>query len=81
MLGGALSLASTFFVGLTMVLEEKFVGKYQVPPLLGVGWEGLWGIGMSALLLVVLQRAPGDQLGSFENTLDAVEQVPNQTDR
>ncbi len=25
-----------------MVYEEKFVTKYNVPPLQAVGWEGIW---------------------------------------
>lgn len=28
-----------------MVVEEKFLGQYDVPALMAVGWEGVFGMG------------------------------------
>jgi hypothetical protein len=28
-----------------MVVEEKFLGQYNVPALMAVGWEGVFGMG------------------------------------
>lgn len=28
-----------------MVVEEKFLGQYNVPALMAVGWEGIFGMG------------------------------------
>ena len=32
-------------VAIQMVVEEKFLGQYEVPALLAVGWEGIFGMG------------------------------------
>ena len=38
-------------VALQMVYEEKYVTRYDVPPLLAVGWEGILGLITLSLLL------------------------------
>ena len=35
-----------------MVYEQKYVAKYDVPPLLGVGFEGLFGLATLSVLIV-----------------------------
>lgn len=32
-------------VATQMVVEEKFLGQYNVPALMAVGWEGVFGMG------------------------------------
>jgi hypothetical protein len=35
-----------------VVYEERFIGKYNIPPLQAVGWEGIFGFGTLGLLLI-----------------------------
>lgn len=41
-----------------MVTEEKFVSKTNVPALLGVGWEGIFGFASMSLLLIPMYFIP-----------------------
>ena len=34
------------------VYEEKVLVKYDIPPLLAVGWEGVFGFSVLSLLLI-----------------------------
>ena len=43
LLGDVLVLAACVVSATQMVVEEKFVSQYEVPPLQVVGWEGVWG--------------------------------------
>lgn len=44
-----------------MVVEEKFVSGYDVPPLEVVGWEGLFGLTTLSVVLAIMYKikAPG----------------------
>lgn len=42
-LGDVFVLAGCVVTASQMVIEEKFISKYKVPPLQVVGWEGFWG--------------------------------------
>lgn len=65
------------------VCEERLLRLYKVPPLMMVGMEGLYGIGLSLSLLTLLQLWPmaswGDQLHHIQEVLwrgsDKVEQA------
>ena len=47
-----------------MCWEEKFVGKYDIPALLTVGWEGFFGLlGMSTLILVIFFNSAAFGIG------------------
>ncbi len=35
-----------------VVYEERFIGKYNIPPLQAVGWEGIFGFCTLGLLLI-----------------------------
>ena len=35
-----------------MVYEERYIGKYNIPPLQAVGWEGIFGFCTLGLLLI-----------------------------
>jgi len=41
-----------------MVYEEKFVNKHNVPALQAVGWEGIFGFGTLAILLIPMYFIP-----------------------
>ena len=50
--GDLLIFSSQVIVATQMVLEEKFVTKYNVPALQAVGWEGTFGFTTLSLLLI-----------------------------
>jgi hypothetical protein len=55
-----------------MVIEEKFVAKYDVHPLEGVGWEGLFGLCMMSTVLLIMYYIPGQSAGNhLESTPEA----------
>eukprot|EP00096_Caligus_rogercresseyi_P014440 TRINITY_DN6960_c0_g1_i2.p1 TRINITY_DN6960_c0_g1~~TRINITY_DN6960_c0_g1_i2.p1 ORF type:complete len:423 (+),score=100.03 TRINITY_DN6960_c0_g1_i2:169-1437(+) len=51
-LGDVLIIAAQLIVASQMVYEEKFLGKYNVPALVAVGWEGFFGFVVLTILLV-----------------------------
>lgn len=50
--GDALILIAMLFTSFQVVYEERFVGKYNIPPLQAVGWEGIFGFFTLGLLLI-----------------------------
>lgn len=65
-----------------MVVEEKFLYKYNVPPLLAVGWEGLFGFITLSILLIPMYYIPvgafsGNERGVMEDAIDAFVQLGN----
>merc|ERR1712156_168117 len=50
--GDLLIFCSQVIVASQMVIEEKFITKYNVPALQAVGWEGTFGFTTLALLLI-----------------------------
>ncbi|KAG8177902.1 hypothetical protein JTE90_020182 [Oedothorax gibbosus] len=50
--GDLLIIMAQIIVATQMVVEEKFLTKYNVPALQGVGWEGLFGFVILSLLLI-----------------------------
>jgi len=76
--GDILVVGAQIVVAIQMVIEEKFISKYKVPPLQVVGWEGVWGFSILSCLLVVFYFIPGDSAGNhFENVPDAFVQMSN----
>lgn len=59
MLGNLLILLAQLVVAIQMVLEEHYLSKYQVPPLLVVGWQGVFGLVLSIIFLTVAYYIPG----------------------
>jgi multidrug transporter EmrE-like cation transporter len=68
-------------VSFLQVVEDKFVSKYNVPPLLVVGWEGSWGFLILSIFLVIfyfipgVPGIPGSDLLHFESVPDALVQM------
>lgn len=66
-----------------MVVEEKFVTGHNVPALLAVGWEGLFGFLTLSILLVPMYYIPagpfgmGNPRGMLEDALDGFVQLGN----
>jgi len=73
LLGDILVVAAQLVAATQMVVEEKFVGKYNVPPLQVVGNEGAWGVGVTATILFLLYWIP--PIRKIDNSLDAVLQI------
>ena len=46
---------SQFFSSTEYVLQEKFIKHYEVHPFQLVGFEGLWGVCMYSILLIIFQ--------------------------
>lgn len=46
----------TEVVACQVVYEERFIGKYNIPPLQAVGWEGIFGFGTLGLLLIPVRK-------------------------
>jgi hypothetical protein len=47
-------LSAQVFTAIQFVVEEKFLGKYNVPPLQAVGMEGVFGLLILAILWPIL---------------------------
>lgn len=80
--GDLLIIMAQIIVSVQMVYEEKFISRYNVPPLQAVGWEGLFGALILGLLLIpfyyinagAFSKLPDHRL---ENALDAFQQMAN----
>jgi len=82
LLGDLLVVGAQIIVAAQMVIEEKFLSKYEVPPMLVVGWEGIFGFTFVSLLLIPFYWIPsmpggGNTGGSFDNAVDAFVQMSN----
>ena len=74
LLGDALVVCAQLFTALQMCLEERFCKGYNVPALVAVGWEGVWGLIGVPILLVALQYCEVGGL-PVEDSLFAARQV------
>lgn len=80
-IGDILIFCSQIIVATQMVLEEKFVSKYNVPALQAVGWEGTFGFTTLALLLIPFSQIyVGPKFGNnprmvLEDPYDALYQL------
>lgn len=82
--GDLLVIMAQMVVAVQMVYEEQFIGKYKVPALQAVGWEGYWGCVVCLSTLVVLYFIPSTAENAlddrYENSVDAVVQIYNSPD-
>ena len=80
MLGNLIIVAAQVVVATQMCVEEIFVGGRDVPPLLAVGLEGMFGMGVLSCVLVGMYYLPGvsglsETRGHLEDSLDALLQL------
>ena len=75
--GNFLVVFSQLFTALQMCLEERFVAGYNVPALVAVGNEGIWGLLGLCCSLAVLQRVTFAGGQPVENSVEAFVQVCN----
>ena len=70
------------FTGGMFIVEEKLLGDYYLDPLKVVGWEGIWGILMYAVLLPIFSCIPCESAdlcpyGHLEDVLRAFRDYNN----
>lgn len=59
-----------------VVCEERLMKEWTVSPLQLVGLEGIWGcFFMCIIVFPILQRIPGEDRGSMENTIDTMKML------
>jgi len=76
--GDIIIVCAQLVAAVQMVVEEKFISKYNVPPLQVVGWEGVWGFSILSCIIVVMYYIPGSSAGNhLENAPDAFVQLKN----
>ncbi|KAF2367483.1 Chloroquine-resistance transporter-like [Trinorchestia longiramus] len=80
--GDLLIVAAQVVTASQMVVEQRFLTKYNVPSLLAVGWEGLFGFVTLTILLVPFSYIPagmfsGNPRGMLEDPYDALVQLSN----
>ena len=82
--GDLLTVLSQIITAIQVTVEEKIIKKYQVPPLQAVGWEGIFGFSLLAVLLVPMYYIPWHLPASedfwqettrFEDSIDAFHQI------
>lgn len=89
LLGDIIIIIAQFVVSIQMVVEEKFLSKYEVPALQAVGWEGFFGFVVLGSLLVPFYFIPNflspcsqphsipAHCKHLENAIDAYYQIRN----
>ena len=82
--GDLLIILAQGIVAIQMTFEEKIIKKYEVPPLQGVGWEGIFGFSVLMVLLVPMYFIPWHLPASadfwqdtprFEDAIDGLMQM------
>ena len=72
-LGNVLIVAAQVVVAIQMIVEEKFVGDRDIPPLLAVGSEGVFGMIILTIVMAFAYHIPGvEGLSETPDRLDDV---------
>ncbi len=70
-LGNAIIVLAQIVVGAQMCWEEKYVTEYNIPALLVVGWEGLFGLFAIHMLITIVHQisdfSVGDHVAIYHN--------------
>lgn len=79
-LGISLGLFGTLFAALCFIFEEIFLRRIYTPGLVGVGNEGLWGLGFNLILIPVMNFIPDPKKPgkTMENTIEWAYQIRQQ---
>jgi drug/metabolite transporter (DMT)-like permease len=79
--GIILTLLSQVCSAVQVVVEEAMLkagSRYRTPsPSRVVAYEGLWGLVIMVIVLIAMQYVPGDDHGSYENSIDSFEKMRN----
>jgi hypothetical protein len=77
LLGNILVVIAQFFLAGMFVYEEKILNEYKIKVMEIVGWEGVWGMIISLVIMSIFFLLPGDDYGSLENPIQASLQIMN----
>jgi drug/metabolite transporter (DMT)-like permease len=72
-LGNILVIVGQLIQSIQFVLEEAWMKKYRLPPLMLVGWEGIFGVCITGLSLAVFQAFDGRP----DDVVVALQQIGN----
>jgi len=84
--GDLLIILAQGIAAVQMTVEEKIIKKYKVPPLQGIGWEGIFGFTFLLILLFPMYFIPWHLPSSidfwqyekrFEDPIDGIIQMTN----
>jgi len=84
--GDLLIVLAQGITAIQMTVEEKILKKYAVPPLQGVGWEGIFGFSVLFILLFPMYFIPWhlpagpdfwQEHKRFEDSIDGLAQMKN----
>ena len=60
------------------VYEEKVMSTDGIPEMILVGGEGIWGLLITTVLMIIAQNTSGQDAGGvWENTFESIEQIRN----
>ena len=76
-LGDILVVVAQMAAALQFIIEEKYLAKYRVPALLGVGLEGMWGLLLSAIALPILSIVKGSDGMAIDSLVTAFKEIAN----
>ena len=74
-LGDILVVVAQMAAALQIIIEEKYLAKYRVPALLGVGLEGMWGLVLSAIALPILSIVKGPDGLALDSLFGAFREI------
>lgn len=74
-LGDILVVIAQVAAALQFIIEEKYLAKYRVPALLGVGLEGMWGLILSAIALPILSIVKGPGGTPLDSLVTAAHEI------
>ena len=79
--GILLTVLSQLCSAMQVVVEESMLtsaSQYESPsPARVVAFEGLWGLLIMVIVLLVMQWVPGADHGSYENSVDSIQKMSN----
>jgi multidrug transporter EmrE-like cation transporter len=83
-LGNAIIVLAQIVVGAQMCWEEKYVTEYNIPALLVVGWEGLFGLFAIHMLITIVHQVSdfsvGDQIAIYAHDANVTRYTPPKDD-
>ena len=75
--GIVLTVLSQLCSAAQVVVEEAMLKSGTLSPSRVVAFEGLWGLIIMVIVLIVMQCVPGEDHGSYENSVDSLGKLEN----